>query len=67
MAVGNKPWCDLVAYTTKGILVQQIKFNKVYWEKTLLSKLIEFHDNCLGPEIVGPVHVLGLPIRNLSK
>ena len=66
MAVGNGPWCDLVVYTTKGIVMQQIMFNKVYWEMTLLSKLIEFHDNCSGPETVSPVHVLELPIRNLS-
>ena len=67
MAVGNRPWCDFVIYTSKGISVQRIQFDKVYWEKTLLPKLTEFYDNCLGPEIVSPVHVLGLPIRNLSK
>ena len=65
MAVGNRPWCDFVIYTTKDINVQRIQFDKVYWEKTLLPKLTEFYDNCLGPEIVSPV--LGLPIRNLSK
>ena len=67
MAVGNRPWCDFVIYTTKGINVQQIQFDKVYWEKTLLPKLTEFYDNCLRIEIVSPVHVLGLPIPNLSK
>ena len=24
-----------------------------------------FFDNCLGPEIVSPLHALGLPLRNL--
>ena len=67
MAVGNRPWFDFVIYTTKGINVQQIQFDKVYWEKTLLPKLTEFYDNCLRTEIVNPVHVLGLPIPNLSK
>ena len=38
MAVGNRPWCDFVIYTTKGINVQRIQFDKVYWEKTLLTK-----------------------------
>lgn len=63
---GHRPWSDFVVYTTKGIHVQRIKFDKVYWEKKLLPKLIEFYDNSLGPEIVSPVHVLGLPIRNMS-
>jgi len=66
MAVGDRPWCDFVVYTTKGINVQRIEFDKDYWEKTLLPKLIEFYDNILGPEIVSPVHVIGLPIRNLK-
>ena len=66
MAIGDRPWCDFVVYTTKGIHVQRIPFDRRYWEKVLLSKLIKFYDNCLGPEIVSPVHVLGLPIRNLS-
>lgn len=66
MAVGNRPWCDFVIFTTMGIHVQRIKFDKGYWEKTLLPRLIEFYDNCLAPEIVSPVHVLGLPVRNLS-
>ena len=66
MGVGGKPWCDFVVYTTKGISVQRIQFDKDYWENILLPKLIEFYDNILGPEIVSPVHVLGLPIRNLK-
>ncbi len=66
MAVGGRQWCDFVAYTTKGIRVQRIRFDSDYWEKHLLPKLIEFYDNCLGPEIVSPVHVLGLRICNLK-
>jgi len=66
MAVGDRPWCDFVVYTTKGISVQRIEFDKDYWEKTLLPKLIEFYNNILGPEIASPVHVIGLPIRNLK-
>ena len=57
MAVGGRPWCGFVVYTTKGISVQHIQFDKDYWERTLLQKLIEFYDKILGPEIVGPVHV----------
>ena len=66
LAIGGRPWCDFVAYTTKGINVQRIKFDNNYWENILLPKLSEFYDNCLAPEIVSPVHALGLPIRNLK-
>ena len=62
-----RPWCDFVLYTTKGINVQRIKFHDNYWENILLPKLTEFYDNCLAPEIVNPVHALGLPIRNLNN
>ena len=52
MSIGGRTWCDYVLFTTKGISVQRISFNIDYWEKTLLPKLNEFYDNCLGPEIV---------------
>lgn len=67
LAIGDRPWCDFVVYTTKGISIQRIKFDRNHWENTLLPKLTEFYDNCLAPEIVSPVHALGLPIRNLKN
>ena len=66
MAIGERPWCDFVVYTPKGINIQRIHFDKNYWESNLLPKLVAFYDNCLAPEIVSPVHALGLPIRNLQ-
>ena len=67
MAVGNRPWCDFVIFTEKGISVERIPFSRTYWELTLFPKLEKFFDNCLGPEIVSPMHALGLPLRDLSK
>ena len=67
MAIGGRTWCDFVLFTTKGISVQRISFNIDYWGKTLFPTLIDFYDNCLGPEIVSSVHVLGLPICNLTS
>ena len=66
MAIGCRQWCDFVVFTTKGISIQRISFDSDYWENNLLPKLVEFYDNCLGPEIVSPVHVLGIPIRHLK-
>ena len=64
MAIGNRPWCDFVVYTTKGVNVNRVQFDEDYWNLTLLPKLTTFYDNCVAPEIVSPVHVLGIPIRN---
>lgn len=64
MAVGKRPWCDFVVYTKKGVSVQRIFLDLDYWENKLLPKLQEFYDCCLLPEIVSPVHSLGLPIRD---
>ena len=33
--------------------------------KSLLLKLTEFFGKCLAPEIISPVHSLGLPVRDL--
>ena len=66
MAVGDRPWCDFVIYT-KTISIERIYFDSDYWLDTLLPKLEDFFDNCLGPEIVSPLHTLGIPMRNLAK
>ena len=64
MAIGERPWCDFVIFTKKGI---SVVFDEEYWKNTLLPKLEAFFDNCLGPEIVSPMHALGLPMHDLSK
>ena len=66
MAVGNQPWCDFVIYT-KTISVERIYFDIDCWLHTLLPKLEDVFDNCLGPEIVSLLHTLGIPIHNLAK
>ena len=67
MAVGKRPWCDFVIYTTRGVSVQRIPFDQDYWDNKLLPKLTTFYKCCVAPEIVSPIHVLGMPMRNLSK
>lgn len=66
MAIGNREWCDFVVYTNKDISMQRIKFDQQYWNNDLLPKLTQFYDNCLGLEIMSPVHDLGLPVYNLK-
>jgi len=66
MGIGNRPWCDFVVYTLKGLSVSRVKFDSKFWEDAL-PKLASFYDNCVAPEIVSPVHALGIPIRDLSK
>ena len=67
MAIGERPWCDFVVFTLKGISVQRIPFDKDFWNDRLLPKLLSFYDDCIAPELVSPVHSLGLPIRDMSK
>lgn len=66
MAITERCWCDFVVYTEKGLSVEGIQFDEDFWKKELLPKLTAFYDNCLAPEIVCPVHVLGIPVRNLK-
>ena len=64
MAITGRKWCDFVVYTEQGISVERISFDSEFW-KDLLQRLISFYDNCLAPELVCPVHVLGISVRNL--
>ena len=66
MALTEREWCDFIVYTEIGISVERIKFDSDFWNSHLLPKLSTFFDNSLAPEIVSPVHVLGLPVRNLE-
>ena len=67
MGIGGRPWCDFVVYTKKGLSVQRIAFDQKFWQDKLLPKLTSFYDNCVAPEIVSPLHSIGIPLRNLSK
>ena len=66
MVITEREWCDFVIYTEKGINIERIWYDPEFWNNSLLPKLVSFYDHCLGPEIVCPVHVLGIPVRNLE-
>ena len=66
MAVGERIWCDFVVYTQKGFSIQRIPLDKSFWENAF-TKLKLFYDNCVVPEIVSPMHAVGLPVRDMSK
>lgn len=59
-------WTDFIIYTTKGLSIERLYFDKDFLEKELLPKLVTFC-NCLAPEILHPMHAIGLRVRNLSK
>ena len=65
MAIGERPWCDFIVFTTLSISVERIKYENNYWGHTVLPNLISFYDNCAIPEIVCPIHAIGLAIRDL--
>ena len=67
MAIAERMWCDFVVYTEKKISIEQVEFDKNFWNNDLLPKLKTFYDNCLAPEIVSLVHVLGMPVRKINK
>ncbi len=65
MGVTKQKWRYFVIYTVKGVSVERIRFDSDFWEKELVPKLTNFFDNCLAPEVVSPVYVLGLHVRDL--
>ena len=66
MAITERKWCDFLVYTNKGISTERIEFDPEFWNNKLLPKLTDFYDNCLAPEIISPIHVLGKTVRNLK-
>jgi len=48
MAIGGRPWCDFVVYTSVGINV----FNPEFWHNCLLPKLKEFYDIAVDQKLL---------------
>ena len=67
MAIGARPWCDFILYTPRGVSVERVCYDQKFWEQDLLPKLEEFYKTCVAPEMISPVHVLGLPVCDLRK
>ncbi len=65
LAISGRKWCDFVIYTLKGISVETIAYDEHFWNNRLLPKLVGFYENCVAPEIVSPVHLVGMRIRDL--
>ena len=52
----------------RGISVSSsLRYDQEFWEKDLLPKLEEIYNKCVAPEIISPVRVLGLPLRDLRR
>lgn len=66
MGIGDRKWCDFVVYTSKGVYVQRITFDRLFLENELLPKLCSFYDLCIGPEIVCLQYPL-FPLRDLHN
>ena len=62
MAVTRRPWCDFVVWTPKGIAVERIRFNGVFWDE-VKPKLVSFHHEAILPELALPRQTQGQPIR----
>ena len=39
MAITGRKWCDFVIYTTKGISIERIPYDAMFWNNELLPKL----------------------------
>ena len=66
MAIGERTWCDFVAYTSKGLSVQQIPYDPQYWTDNL-PKILSIYNDCIVPECVSPLHSIQLPVRKLKN
>ena len=55
MAIGHRTWCDFIVYTTKGMSIERIYFENLFWDGELLPKLTNFYNNCFAPKILHPM------------
>ena len=65
MAITGRPWCHFVLYTKNELSIETILFDENFWNTELFPALEAFYTNCIALEIVCPVHLVGLPLRDL--
>ena len=49
MAIGVRPWCDFIVYTSKGIAVERVRYDHEFWEKIYCLNWRSFMTNVLHP------------------
>ena len=42
MVITERAWCDFVVYISKGVAIDRITFDKLFWKNELLPKLDDF-------------------------
>ena len=71
MAIGHRTWCDFIVYTTKGMSIERIYFENLFWDGELLPKLTNFYDNCFTPKFCIQCMLLVFPyiiyLKNKTK
>lgn len=65
LAITGRKWCNFVICTNKGISVETIAYDEDFWNDRLLPTLVGFYENCVAPEIVSPIHLVGMRMRDL--
>ncbi|XP_066925269.1 uncharacterized protein [Clytia hemisphaerica] len=51
LALTCQTWCDFVVYTTKGLIIDRVKFDVQHWE-TLQRRILDFYFKFILPEII---------------
>ena len=65
LAITERKWCDFVIYTSKGFSVETIAYDEHFWNDRLLPALVGIYENCVAPEVVSLVHIVGMHVRDL--
>ena len=52
LSMTTQTWCDFIFYTSKGMVIDRIQYDKSCWE-ILQNKVVDFYFNYMLPEIVG--------------
>ena len=66
LGITRRPWCDFVVWTPKGMSVERIHFDRIFWEE-MKPKLVRFHREAILPELALPRFTSGQAIREPTR
>lgn len=62
--ITDRQLCYFIVWTPKGMIVDKIQRDDIFWKTRMETKLINFYKNCLLLEIVDSRKERNLPIRD---
>lgn len=62
--ITQRQYCLFALWTPLGLKMEKIVRDDVFWKENMVSKLVQFYEDCVLPELLDPRRERNMPIRD---